>query len=111
MELKKLIIGAVLIAVIVIVISQFSSALETSWSKYDSNKLSLGKKGKDKVDSRTSGEKYYYNYTAKENPSNWRNKKVYNTKEYPVPKNETYVDNYYYKPRYNKDSQSYNWRF
>ena len=123
MDAKKILIGSIIIAILIIIISQIGSALtEKSWPKYDSSKWNSYsyknnhvKNIQPYIDTRTSKEKYYYNYDTEpkiaEYSSSWGNKRVFNTAEYIHQGNETYTTPYYYKPRYSQITDSYNWRF
>jgi len=75
-----------------------------TFSSYNSQKPSL--------DLRTSGEKYYYSYAKNDNPSLWRNQRVFNAEDYPSSNtSQQYTKNYYYKPRFDSLNDHYQWRF
>lgn len=60
-------------------------------------------------DTRTSGQKYYYDYDYSGYPStNFRYRQVYNSGDYSGNK---YTDSYYYAPKFDSSLGHYNWRY
>lgn len=109
---KKILIGATLLAIALLVLCSFASAYITSDTRTTSSfKSSQSKYSNQKVpyDTRTSVQKYYYSYAPAVDKSSFRYKQVYNAVDYKNENNYSY--SYYYAPRYNSNTQTYNWRF
>lgn len=121
METKRIIIGATLLAIAILVLCQVASAYTPStWFTKETRPYSSFKSSQSNskvpYDTRTSAQKYYYSYSQSTDSSDWRNKQVYNAVDYKKQNiysdvKEIYTDNYYYKPRLSSNTQAYNWRF